>query len=210
MNWNKITLNKYSKMTELLNQEMEDIDLNMNLVAVINDLDVEEVYNMDINTIKEYLEGLSFIQNKYEAKTPESHYKIGDREYEVFFNVNKMTAAQYIDFQSFYKEYDKYTANLAACFLLPKGKKYAQDYDPMEEAEYFKDHLTIDIFSDIMFFFVKLLNLSTMDTLHSSEKEMKKKLKKTKNKKERMAILRRLIQTRQLILLLQNGAELSE
>jgi len=43
-----------------------------------------------------------------------------------------MTASQYIDFQNFYKQYDDYMPNLAACFLLPNGKKYGEDYDPID------------------------------------------------------------------------------
>ncbi len=68
-----------------------------------------------------------------------------------------MTASQYIDFQNFYKQYDDFMPNLAACFLLPNGKKYGEDYDPIDEAEFLNTHLTIDIFSDIMFFFCKLI-----------------------------------------------------
>lgn len=206
-----MNLAHYRKLLDVIRKEWEDeLDMNLAMVSVLSDISLEDIQNMELNKLQELINNLKFVESTYRPKTPETKYIIGDREYKVFFNVNKMTASQYIDFQSFYKKYDDYMPNLAACFLLPEGKKYGEDYDPLDEAEFLSNHLTIDVFSDIMFFFVNLLRLSTLSTLHSSEREMKKKLKKTKNKLERRKILKSLIQARRLILLLKNEAELSE
>lgn len=209
--WKEMDLSHYKKLAELKSKEWEnDLEMNIAMIAMLSDQSEEDIMNLEIKELQERIGALGFLINPYKPSTPEKSYLIGDREYQVFFNVNKMTASQYIDFQNFFKEYDNYMPNLAACFLLPKGKKYGEDYDPLEEAEYLNKHLTVDIFSDIMFFFVKLSQLSTMNSLYSLEKEMKKSLKKTKNKVERIRILRTLIQTRRLILLLKSGIELSE
>ena len=209
--WNEMDLAHYRKLLDVIRKEWEnELDMNLAMVSVLSDIPLEEIQNMELNKLQELINNLKFVENQYKPKTPETKYIIGDREYRVFFNVNKMTASQYIDFQNFYKKYDDFMPNIAACFLLPNGKKYGEDYDPIDEAEFLNNHLTIDVFSDIMFFFVNLLRLSTLTTLHSSEKEMKKELKKTKDKLERRKILRSLIQTRRLVLLLKNEAELSE
>lgn len=204
-------LSHYKRLFEIIRKDWEnELDMNLAMVSVLSDIPIEDITNMEVNKLQEFINNLKFIETPYKPKTPETTYNIGNKEYKVFFNVNKMTASQYIDFQNFYKQYDDFMPNLAACFLLPNGKKYGEDYDPIDEAEFLNTHLTIDIFSDIMFFFVNLLRLSTLSTLHSSEREMKKKLKKTKNKLERRKILRSLIQMRRLLLLLKNEAELSE
>lgn len=206
-----MNLAHYRKLLDVIRKEWEnELDMNLAMVSVLSDISLEEIQNMELNKLQELINNLKFVESTYKPKTPETKYIIGDREYKVFFNVNKMTASQYIDFQNFYKKYDDYMPNLAACFLLPNGKKYGEDYDPIDEAEFLNTHLTIDIFSDIMFFFVNLLRLSTLSTLHSSEREMKKRLRKTKDKLERRKLLKSLIQTRRLILLLKNEAELSE
>lgn len=206
-----MNLAHYRKLLDVIRKEWEnELDMNLAMVSVLSDIPIEDITNIEVNKLQEFINNLKFIETPYKPKTPETTYNIGNKEYKVFFNVNKMTASQYIDFQNFYKKYDDYMPNLAACFLLPEGKKYGEDYDPIDEAEFLNNHLTIDIFSDIMFFFVNLLRLSTLSTLHSSEREMKKKLKKTKNKLERRKILRSLIQMRRLLLLLKNEAELSE
>jgi len=206
-----MNLAHYRKLLDVIRKEWEnELDMNLAMVSVLSDISLEEIQNMELNKLQELINNLKFVESTYKPKTPETKYIIGDREYKVFFNVNKMTASQYIDFQNFYKQYDDYMPNLAACFLLPNGKKYGEDYDPIDEAEFLNTHLTIDIFSDIMFFFVNLLQVSTLSTLHSSEREMKKRLRKTKDKLERRKLLKSLIQTRRLILLLKNEAELSE
>jgi hypothetical protein len=210
-NWNEMNLSHYKRLFEIIRKDWEnELDMNLAMVSVLSDIPIEDITNMEVNKLQEFINNLKFIETPYKPKTPETTYNIGNKEYKVFFNVNKMTASQYIDFQNFYKQYDDFMPNLAACFLLPNGKKYGEDYDPIDEAEFLNTHLTIDIFSDIMFFFVNLLQVSTLSTLHSSEREMKKRLRKTKDKLERRKLLKSLIQTRRLILLLKNEAELSE
>ena len=210
-NWNEMDLSHYKRLFEIIRKDWEnELDMNLAMVSVLSDIPIEDITNMELNKLQEFINNLKFIETPYKPKTPETTYNIGNKEYKVFFNVNKMTASQYIDFQNFYKQYDDFMPNLAACFLLPNGKKYGEDYDPIDEAEFLNTHLTIDIFSDIMFFFVNLLQVSTLSTLHSSEREMKKRLRKTKDKLERRKLLKSLIQTRRLILLLKNEAELSE
>lgn len=206
-----MNLAHYRKLLDVIRKDWEnELDMNLAMVSVLSDIPIEDITNMEVNKLQEFINNLKFIETPYKPKTPETTYNIGNKEYKVFFNVNKMTASQYIDFQNFYKQYDDFMPNLAACFLLPNGKKYGEDYDPIDEAEFLNTHLTIDIFSDIMFFFVNLLQVSTLSTLHSSEREMKKRLRKTKDKLERRKLLKSLIQTRRLILLLKNEAELSE
>lgn len=210
-NWNEMDLSHYKRLFEIIRKDWEnELDMNLAMVSVLSDTPMEDITNMEVNKLQEFINNLKFIETPYKPKTPETTYNIGNKEYKVFFNVNKMTASQYIDFQNFYKQYDDFMPNLAACFLLPNGKKYGEDYDPIDEAEFLNTHLTIDIFSDIMFFFVNLLQVSTLSTLHSSEREMKKRLRKTRDKLERRKLLKSLIQTRRLILLLKNEAELSE
>lgn len=210
-NWNEMDLSHYKRLFEIIRKDWEnELDMNLAMVSVLSDIPIEDITNMEVNKLQEFINNLKFIETPYKPKTPETTYNIGNKEYKVFFNVNKMTASQYIDFQNFYKQYDDFMPNLAACFLLPNGKKYGEDYDPIDEAEFLNTHLTIDIFSDIMFFFVNLLQVSTLSTLHSSEREMKKRLRKTKDKLERRKLLKSLIQTRRLILLLKNETELSE
>ena len=204
-------LSHYKRLFEIIRKDWEnELDMNLAMVSVLSDIPIEDITNMEVNKLQEFINNLKFIETPYKPKTPETTYNIGNKEYKVFFNVNKMTASQYIDFQNFYKQYDDFMPNLAACFLLPNGKKYGEDYDPIDETEFLNTHLTIDIFSDIMFFFVNLLQVSTLSTLHSSEREMKKRLRKTRDKLERRKLLKSLIQTRRLILLLKNEAELSE
>lgn len=205
-NWNEMTLEVYHNVVKVLQSDWgSEIDMNLALVSSLTGEDTED---MNIDDLRVYLEDLKFLETPYEPKLPKDSYEVGDRRYVVFKNANKMRVNQYIDFQNFLNDYINNMSNISACFLIPEGKLYGDGYDPLDEASYLNSHLTVDIMLDIMFFFVKLLNLLTQNTLRSSEKELKRMLKKSKEKVERIKILRSLIKTRQLQLSLKNGDEL--
>ena len=115
-------------------------------------------------------------------------------------SLKNIKAGQFIDFQTFIKDPEKNIANIAACFLLEKGKTYGMN-DPLEEAEFFDKYLKITDYKDIFNFFTIAWRSYTKAIQASLEKDMKKALRKTKNRTLRMKILRGLIlmkQTRML------------
>ena len=90
---------------------------------------------MGLDELAAELSKVQFIINKYKAKAPETEYTIAGDKYTVQLNIRQMTAAQYIDFQNFYKDYQKNFKYIFLCFLIPKGKKYNEGYDLIELAD---------------------------------------------------------------------------
>ena len=111
-------------------------------------------------------------------------------------SLKNIKAGQFIDFQTFIKDPEKNIANIAACFLLEKGKTYG-DNDPLEEAEFFDKYLKITDYKDIFNFFTVAWKSYTNSIQASLEKEMKKTLKKEKNPIMRIKILRAMILMKQ-------------
>ena len=116
-----------------------------------------------------------------------------------------MTAAQYIDFQNFYKDYQKNFKYIFLCFLIPKGKKYNEGYDLIELADKLYDKIPITVINDIMVFFCNLLAALTVSTLISSIREMKKMLKKEKDPVKKYQLRKMIVQSRKTVSLVQNG-----
>lgn len=193
--YDKLTIKKYKEILDLANQTFEnEIDLNMELVRILTD---QDPYSLDINEVSELLKATSFLSKEYKPKKIKDIYIINNQEYTVSL---KMTAGQFIDFQTFGKDKIKYMANIAACILIPKDKKYGEGYDPLEKAEEFSNYLYISDYYDISFFFLKLYQKLLLNTLRSLEKKIKKQPKTYKT-------LKSLIQTRQLIHLVKNETE---
>ena len=133
----------------------------------------------------------------YEPKMPSKRYNIGGKEFVVELNPNKMTVSQYLDFQTFIKDPNKYISNLLACFLIPKGEKYG-DSDPLENAKFLEENCNYAICQDINFFFLKLLETYIHNTRESLEKSLKKILRKEKNPTVKKQIIKQIIKLKML------------
>lgn len=198
MKWSDITLKSYQDLMFFLNskEKMTDLDRNLEIYRILTG---EDISNLELDKLQDKLNELAFLNKTYEARVPDTEYVIDGKKYTVQLNLNKMTAGQYIDFQNLYKDYSKNLKYLVMCFLIPKGKKYAEDYDVMELGDYLYDKIPITIVSDVMFFFAKQLEVLTKITLTSSIKMMKKQIKKEKDPEKKQALQKALD-------LLQNGA----
>ena len=133
----------------------------------------------------------------YEPKMSSKRNNIGGKEIEVEFDPTKMTASQYLDFQTFIKDPNKYISNLLACFLIPKGEKYG-DSDPLENAKFLEENCNYAICQDINFFFLKLLETYIHNTRESLEKSLKKILRKEKNPTVKKQMVNQIIKLKML------------
>lgn len=189
------------------NMDISDLDRSIEIYAILSDNRDEareELLNMPVDNLGKELSKIQFIVNKYKSKIPETEYTIDGNKYTVQLNLKSMTAAQYIDFQNFYKDYEHNIKYIFLCFLIPKGKKYGEDYDVMELADSLYDKIPVTIVTDIMIFFCRLLKGLTAATLISSIREMKKILKKEKDPVKKYQLRKMIVQARTTLSLVQN------
>ena len=141
-----------------------------------------------------YINKLDFLKEPYKSKYPKKEYKIGDYIYRPVLDLTKVTTAQYIDFQTFLGMQDyKHMLN---CLFIKEGESYGES----DNSKFLWENLTLDVYSDVLFFFRKLLGTLTKDTLHSSIKMMRKMVKKERDRMKRMGLLRKMIQLQQALL----------
>jgi hypothetical protein len=141
---------------------------------------------------------LEFLTKPYEPKAPKKEYNINGVIYRPVLDISKVTTAQYIDFQectkrNAYKE-------LLNCLFIKDGCNYGECTD-----DFLWENMTLDVYSDVMFFFLELLKKLMIDTLNSSVKMMQKELKKIKDKTARIAIIRKMVEAKVTILRLNEG-----
>ena len=167
-NWEDITIEIYDKIraleTEIVTQE-QALDVNVKLLSILCDVDEETIINLPLTEFTILVGKAEFLtlMPKY---TVEQYYEIGKgRVFEIQMNLREMTTAQFIDFQTFIKDKDKNFKHLLACFLLPKGKKYGEDYDIIEVAEHLYKNMSIATARSVMFFFKTLSQLSLVNSL---------------------------------------------
>lgn len=198
MNWEDINLKTFKELIALYKSNAT----NLELISLLANKPAED---LSLEELKDWINEIKFLEEPYKPKEIKSEYNIQNKIYKPVVSLKNIKAGQFIDFQTFIKDPEKNIANIAACFLLEKGKTYG-DNDPLEEAEFFDKYLKITTYKDIFNFFTIAWRSYTKAIQASLEKEMKKTLKKEKNPTMRIKILRAMILMKQTQLL---GSDMS-
>ena len=207
-NWKDITIEIYEKIRALecdIENDEQALEVNVKLLSILCEEDEDTIINLPLTKFAKLVAQTEFLKEmpKY---TIEQYYEIGKGQvFEVQMNLKKMTTAQFIDFQTLVKNADKNLPNILACFLLPKGKKYGEDYDVVEVAEYLRKNMSIAIARSVMFFFTLQYQALQRVMLDSSIKDMKKAMRKEKNTETKKKMQEALNQMMQLKALMQSG-----
>lgn len=189
--WSKINIDCYIKLQELKYNinELDNLNSNITLLSLLCECDEDEISNLTTEEFKELLNQTAFLKELPKVKVQPT-YTINGKEYEVFLNLKEMTVAQYLDFQAFYKEQDKYIKELLSIFVLPKGKKYNDGYNIDDVKDEIGEYMSIADAYSILFFFTLLYQSLMHNMVESSIQEMKKmKLNEEENMKLEMAIM---------------------
>ena len=207
-NWKEISINTFKKLQDVISDvpvtddaTLNNINSNIAMLSVLCDVDEDTIASLSTNEFVKLVNDSNFLSDMPKVKITDT-YVINGKVYKVFLSLKNMSVAQYIDFQTFYKEYDKYTRELLACFLIPEGKRYGEDYDIAEVITDIGEHLSIVDANSILFFFVLLYRSLTKVTLNCSIKDMKKMMRKEKNKEQRMKMeqaIREMMKARDLV-----------
>jgi len=123
--WDKLTVGQFITLSDIeASQNLNIIEKQQKMLAVIegkNEREYDEYKYRDL--IHEYGEKLSFFNNIPESK-PVDYLQVGDNRYKFCYELQEITAGQYIDILSFSGEIMQLN-KIAACFFLPmEGDKY--------------------------------------------------------------------------------------
>ena len=189
MEWSNIDVKTFKEIQDYLSTTQDgNIEQSVHLLSLIEGKDEDTYFNMPINKLTEELGKLKFMESTPQAAQVKNSYKINGTEYVLTTNLQEMTVAQYIDYQVYIKNPQQYMQEMLTVFLIPKGKKYNEDYDVAEAA---KDmgNLPIEDAYGISFFLTVLLQSLTKVTTSTALRKMLKELKKVKDETRRRAII---------------------
>ena len=185
-NYNLLSVGKYLQIQDIAKEEeLSDIDKQVAIIAVLADLSEDAVLDLPIMEYKALAEKSKFLEKPMNVpKNIASTYTLDGWELVPTTDIRKMTTAQYIDFQTFSKEGEKKLIEVLSCFLIPRGKKYNEDYDILEVQKALRNYLTIPNCLALSAFFLAKFNRSIKGMLIYSKWIAKIKLKKGKEKQE--------------------------
>jgi hypothetical protein len=177
--WDKLTVGQFITLYDIeASQNLNIIEKQQKMLAVIegkNEREYDEYKYRDL--IQEYGEKLSFFNNIPESK-PVDFLEVGDNRYKFCYELQEITAGQYIDILSFSGEIMQLN-KIAACFFLPmEGDKY-KGYGAVPHEVVADDLLEANFLQvyGCMLFFCQLFNelISSTITYSIQNKEMAEK-----------------------------------
>lgn len=176
-NYGDLPLGKYEEILRISRDEtLEEIDTQVRIIAVLAGMTEEDVLNLPINQYRELAARSRFLETapRNPSRLADS-YKIGKFELVPVMDMRKVTTAQYIDFQTFHQAgIDDHFAEILSCLLVPRGKKYNQDYDVIEVQDAIRKDLSVLEGGSLYAFFLTSCSESTKDMLTFSLQEAKK------------------------------------
>ena len=196
-NYNKLTIGKYLELVEIIDDDtLADIDKNVELIALLDDKEVDMIYDLPLPEFNDKIQKTAFLYEEPKPLQVSTVYKLGDMELEACLNINDLTTAQFIDYQTYVKDKNK-MVELLSVFLVPKGHKYNKDYNVFEVQKIIRDNMPITQAMGLSDFFLLLYKSLLKASLISSTRKLKKMMRKEKDLKKK-EMMRQAIQGLQL------------
>lgn len=192
-NYNNLPLKKWYQIKDVLEGDY-DIDQQIKVLSIITDIPEDDLFNMKLDRYEKQLEALNFLTEPVKPKSSiPNNILINGKRYRIMKNVDKMTAGQYIDIQTYYKENLGYEYILSTLVIPEDCKRYCEGYDI---DDVIKDIMEIDIQTaiDVCFFFRKKLLNSIRTTLIYLDWMIK--MIKIPQKKEELMKIHKMLKTK--------------
>lgn len=197
--WEDITIGKYKEIRKAIEESNKE-DIMLAIVAILDDKTLDDVLNMPISELSKRIKESQFVLNypDIDENNHKTKYMINGKSYKVIKKINQMTTNQYLDFQIYGKEPEKYLTELLSIFLIPEGKQYNYGYDLEEVKEEIDKHFNIIDGLTLSAFFLSLFKDSIMSMLYSLQAQIMI-MRKTLTKEDYKKIMNQIKGMRQLI-----------
>lgn len=194
-NYRDLPYGKYEEIVRLCETEMTDVDRKVAVISVLTGKTEDEVLRLPLDVFTRYSAATRFL----EAECPENLIPAVSKTYPVggfilvpVAEMRKVTAAQYIDFQTFAEDRDHRAVEMLSCFLIPRGCDYNDGYDVLDVHRAIRDEMSVATVLSLLAFFFKSWAKSIRATLTCSMRAAKR-IKDPATRKEKMAEIQRLL-----------------
>ena len=183
-NYNQLMLGKWMEIQAVSQDEsLEEIDKQAQIIAILTGQDVEEILHLPIGTYKDLALRASFLSGTMTYHPVSKKYLVGEYELIPVKDYRKIETCQYVDFQTYAPDLDKYLVEFLSVILVPKGHRYNEGYDILDVQRAIRERMSVSDGVSLAGFFLTLSRRSILNSLNYS-REMAKGIKdKTKREK---------------------------
>lgn len=175
-NYRDLPIGMYLDICEVDRREdLDELHKQVCIISILTGMAEEDILDLPLEQYKELATKTHYLMMPYDGEVLTAKtYICGKFNLVPVEDFRKVSTAQYIDFQTFASDPEKNIVPLLSTMLVPKGKKYNQDYDVLEVQNAIKDHLSVaDALSLMAFFFVWYKQLIKDSLTYSREEAMK-------------------------------------
>lgn len=187
-NYRDLPYGKYEEIVRLCETEMTDLDRKVAVISVLTGKTEDEVLKLPLDTFTRYSAATRFL----EAECPENlipavskTYPVGNFILVPVADMRKVTAAQYIDFQTFAEDRDHRAVEMLSCFLIPRGCDYNDGYDVLDVHRAIRDGMSVATVLSLLAFFFK----SWVESIKAIRTSLKREVRRIRNPERRAAML---------------------
>lgn len=197
-NWSNLTINTFKKITDAFSFSEEEDERILRAAAILNGISYDDILEMPMRKTREMIEDTAFLYTEPTKAEPKKEYVLGNTTYVPMYKFDKMTTAQYIDYQAIADVAYEHLAEFMAIILIPKGHKYNDGYGSEDIIKEIGDNLTVEEALGLADFFVREYAKSTKRTMAyyeamlmtqrimTKDKDLKKVLKTTEKSMEKV------------------------
>ena len=175
--WSEISLEVMDKIAEISNNNSyTDEQRETDIIKLLTGITDDDIDNMNIVDYQKILNSLKFLNQPISKVLPKDSITLNNKTYSVLLYPSRMTAAQFLDYKTIMtSDMNHKTARLIACFVVPKGAKYADDsYNPDDVVNDIYKYMSIEYAYGLTFFFEIQYRAFATGILAYSIQEIKK------------------------------------
>lgn len=153
--WSTLPMGKYIDLFRATKLTDDEDEIVLRSAAVLNDISYDEIMNMPMDKAEELIRGVHFLYERPNDVKVKKKYVCGDMVLVPTLKVEKMTTAQYIDYQAICRQTNEMLCEFLAVFLVPEGHKYNDGYDNEEVVEAIRKYISAEEGFAMANFFVR-------------------------------------------------------
>ena len=198
--WNDITVKDFQYIYDLEREDPEDKLLK--LIALVNGVDYEDILDMPISKLEEHFADIDFLSREPQGTLIRGTYELNGRIYKV--HTKELTTAQYIDFKQLADKYYEHLSQFLTIFIIPAKHKYGDGYD-LDIARQDIESMSIVDARAVAAFFLTRFALSMRLFLRFSIAELRKRIRKSNDPKEKRILKAGIEQAKKAVKDLRKG-----
>lgn len=127
--WNDLTIGQYERIYSIFKEDIDDEEKMIGVVTVVYGITEDEVMCQPLTRTREMIASVEGLKKFPDDVRTRKRYRLKGKSYNVCLDSDKITTAQYIDYQTYSKDLESNIAEVLSVVLIPRGKRYGEGYD---------------------------------------------------------------------------------